>query len=35
MIVSTQINNYTVQRAWVRLGFLHYRSFYTLHKWFA
>ncbi len=35
MIVSTQINNYTVQRAWVRLGFLHYRSFYTLHKWFV
>jgi len=35
MIVSTQINNYTVQRAWVRLGFRHYRSFYTLHKWFA
>jgi GNAT superfamily N-acetyltransferase len=35
MIVSTQINNYTVQRAWVRLGFVHYRSFYTLHKWFA
>jgi len=35
MIVSTQINNYTVQRAWVRLGFVHYRSFYTLHKWFS
>lgn len=35
MVVSTQINNYTVQRAWVRLGFVHYRSFYTLHKWFA
>jgi len=34
MIVSTQVNNYAVQRAWVRLGFRLYASFYTLHKWF-
>lgn len=34
MIVSTQVNNYTVQRAWTRLGFFFYESFYTFHKWF-
>ena len=33
MIVSTQVNNYTVQRAWSRLGFLHFKSFYTFHRW--
>lgn len=35
MIVSTQINNYAAQRAWARLGFAHYRSLYTFHKWFS
>lgn len=35
MIVSTQINNYAVQRVWSRLGFTHYRSLYTFHKWFT
>lgn len=34
VITSTQINNYGVQRVWSRLGFFHYRSFYTFHKWF-
>jgi RimJ/RimL family protein N-acetyltransferase len=33
MIVSTQINNYAVQRVWARLGFTHCRSLYTFHKW--
>lgn len=33
-IVSTQINNYAVQRVWSRLGFTHSRSLYTFHKWF-
>jgi len=35
IIVSTQINNYAVQRVWSRLGFSHYRSIYTFHKWFT
>ena len=35
MIVSTQINNYGVQRVWVKQGFFHYKSFYTFHKWFS
>lgn len=34
MITSTQINNYAVQRVWARLGFIHYRSVYTFHKWY-
>ncbi len=34
IITSTQINNYAVQRVWSRLGFFHFRSLYTLHKWF-
>lgn len=34
IITSTQINNYTVQRVWSQLGFLHSKSLYTLHKWF-
>ena len=34
MIVSTQINNYAVQRAWIKRGFVIYESCYTLHKWF-
>ncbi|MFK7751021.1 MAG: GNAT family N-acetyltransferase [Sedimentitalea sp.] len=33
--VSTQINNYAVQRVWTRLGFYHERSAYTFHKWFT
>ena len=33
MIVSTQINNYAVQRVWTRLGFIHEKSLYTFHKW--
>ena len=32
--VSTQINNYTVQRIWSREGLVHERSSYTFHKWF-
>lgn len=34
IITSTQVNNYTVQKVWSRLGFFHFRSFYTFHKWF-
>ena len=34
MIVSTQINNYAVQRVWTRLGFFHSSSLYTFHKWY-
>lgn len=34
LIVSTQINNYGVQRVWARTGFTHFRSLYTLHKWY-
>lgn len=34
IITSTQIINYRVQRVWARLGFIHSRSVYTLHKWF-
>ncbi len=34
LIVSTQINNYGVQRVWSRAGFYHYQSLYTLHKWY-
>ncbi|MEP1202183.1 MULTISPECIES: GNAT family N-acetyltransferase [Rhodobacterales] len=34
VIVSTQINNYAVQRIWSRLGLCHYKSIYTFHKWY-
>lgn len=34
IIISTQINNYAVQRVWSRLGFAHTSSLYTFHKWF-
>jgi GNAT superfamily N-acetyltransferase len=34
LVYSTQINNYTVQRAWVDVGLQPYQSFYTFHKWF-
>jgi GNAT superfamily N-acetyltransferase len=33
MLVSTQITNIAVQKAWVRLGFEPDYSYYTLHKW--
>lgn len=33
VIVSTQINNYAVQRVWSRLGFTPLRALYTLHRW--
>jgi ribosomal protein S18 acetylase RimI-like enzyme len=33
-VVSTQINNIAVQRAWCNRGFRLARSLYTLHKWF-
>lgn len=33
--VSTQINNYAVQKVWASLGLVHQRSYYTLHKWFG
>lgn len=31
--VSTQIDNYGVQRVWSRHGLVHEKSLYTLHKW--
>lgn len=34
IIVSTQVNNYAVQRVWGRLGFAHFLSLYTFHKWY-
>lgn len=34
VFTSTQINNYAVQKVWTRLGLIHERSYYTLHKWF-
>ena len=33
LIVSTQINNYSVQRVWANMGLLHERSLYTFHLW--
>ncbi|CAE6812093.1 dTDP-fucosamine acetyltransferase [Paraburkholderia domus] len=33
MFVSTQVTNSTVQKAWCRLGFEPYKSYYTLHRW--
>ena len=33
-ILSTQINNISVQKVWARLGFEMDHSFYTFHKWF-
>lgn len=35
IIISTQVNNYRVQRVWVRLGFSPYRALTTFHKWIA
>lgn len=34
IIISTQVNNYAVQRVWGRLGFAHFLSLYTFHKWY-
>ncbi|MFG5384827.1 GNAT family N-acetyltransferase [Yoonia sp. R2-816] len=34
VILSTQINNYAVQKVWARLGMHHQSSYYTFHKWF-
>jgi GNAT superfamily N-acetyltransferase len=34
MIISTQIDNLKVQRAWSNRGFHLYKSYYTLHRWF-
>lgn len=33
-IVSTQINNYAVQKVWVRSGLVLEHSYYTFHKWY-
>jgi GNAT superfamily N-acetyltransferase len=34
MVVSTQVTNLAVQKAWVRLGFEPSGSYYTFHRWF-
>jgi ribosomal protein S18 acetylase RimI-like enzyme len=34
IIISTQINNYAVQKVWARSGFVHEQSYYTFHKWY-
>lgn len=34
VVVSTQINNYAVQKVWNRQGFELFESLYTFHKWF-
>jgi GNAT superfamily N-acetyltransferase len=34
MIISTQITNVAVQKAWTQLGFEPSYSYYTFHKWF-
>ncbi|MFV0359659.1 GNAT family N-acetyltransferase [Tropicimonas sp.] len=34
MIVSTQINNYAVQKVWSRAGLVHRQSRYTFHRWY-
>lgn len=35
MTVSTQLTNLAVQKIWCRQDFEPFKSFYTLHKWFA
>jgi GNAT superfamily N-acetyltransferase len=35
MLISTQLNNFAVQKVWVRLGFEMDRGYYTLHRWFG
>lgn len=32
--LSTQIQNYAVQRVWARAGFTHFKSIYTFHLWY-
>lgn len=34
IILSTQLNNISVQKVWARLGFEMDHSYYTFHKWF-
>jgi GNAT superfamily N-acetyltransferase len=34
MVISTQIDNFRVQRAWSNRGFRLYKSYYTFHRWF-
>ncbi|UGQ45487.1 GNAT family N-acetyltransferase [Massilia endophytica] len=34
MVVSTQINNLSVQKVWCRQGFEPSSSYYTFHQWF-
>jgi GNAT superfamily N-acetyltransferase len=34
LVVSTQINNIPVQKAWARQGLEMHHSYYTFHKWF-
>ena len=34
MMISTQINNYPVQKVWGRLGMAPEQGYYTFHKWF-
>ena len=35
LVVSTQLTNYAVQKAWVRAGFEPLRAHYTFHLWFS
>lgn len=35
IIVSTQLNNFPVQRAWAKCGFRLERALHTFHKWYA
>jgi ribosomal protein S18 acetylase RimI-like enzyme len=35
VVISTQLQNTTVQRVWVRAGFTLFRSYHTLHRWAA
>ncbi|MFN7611094.1 MAG: hypothetical protein ACK5QX_09205, partial [bacterium] len=35
MLVSTQVTNLSVQKAWCKQGFLPIRSSYTFHAWFS
>jgi GNAT superfamily N-acetyltransferase len=32
-MISTQLQNYHVRRAWTRAGFHLFRSYHTLHRW--
>lgn len=33
VVISTQLQNYPVQRVWARTGFTLFRSYHTLHRW--